>query len=391
MEIKEDGYYILTEEEKEKLREKAKGRSLAERRPELAKEWSERNGDLSPDMVRFNDFTKVWWVIEGKHPKTNETVTLPWFASPYSRIKGNGCPYLSGRAVLAGFNDLKTINEKLAEEWDYQKNFPLTPQDVTANSHKKVWWRIVAKHPVTEELVELSWLAPISDRNFGQKCPYLSGRGLLQGFNDFQTTHAELAEEFHPTKNGNLKPTDFTHGCDKKVWWIKDVYNPELDIVETFEWKASVKSRVIGNDCPYTKYSKLSNFVFLLLKKKGIKFIPEVSFEKCRHHKKLPFDIFINDNMLIEIDGKQHFIVNCFFGGDAEYKNLCIRDSIKNQYCKDNNIRLLRIPYVFKPVECSSKIEQFVMSFIQTGEIPDEILEFYKKYPENNYYSLFQK
>jgi hypothetical protein len=33
-------------------------------------------------------------------------------------------------------------------------------------------------------------------------------------------THPELIEEWHPTKNGDLKAENFTYGSDKSVWWL---------------------------------------------------------------------------------------------------------------------------------------------------------------------------
>jgi len=35
----------------------------------------------------------------------------------------------------------------------------------------------------------------------------------------FISSYPELVKEWHPTKNGELTPSDFTHGSNKKVWW----------------------------------------------------------------------------------------------------------------------------------------------------------------------------
>ena len=47
----------------------------------------------------------------------------------------------------------------------------------------------------------------------------------------------------------------------------------------------------------------------------------------------------------IEYDGIQHFEPIERFGGKEEFSRTKIRDNIKTQYCKDNNIKLIRIPY----------------------------------------------
>ena len=55
--------------------------------------------------------------------------------------------------------------------------------------------------------------------------------------------HPNLAKEWHPTKNGMLKPSDVTPGSGQKVWW-KCLKNPK------HEWPATVASRVNGSGCP---------------------------------------------------------------------------------------------------------------------------------------------
>lgn len=87
-----------------------------------------------------------------------------------------------------------------------------------------------------------------------------------------------------------------------------------------------------------------------LLKQNSINFIREYTFDDCRHKSILFFDFAIfdhNDSLigLIEFDGKQHFEPIDFFGGLEGFKTNKIRDGIKNNYCKKNNIPLIRIPY----------------------------------------------
>jgi hypothetical protein len=55
--------------------------------------------------------------------------------------------------------------------------------------------------------------------------------------------HPELAKEWHPTKNGDLNPSDVTPGSNQKVWW-KCLKKPK------HEWPATVASRVNGSGCP---------------------------------------------------------------------------------------------------------------------------------------------
>ena len=122
--------------------------SLAEARPDLAKEWNyEKNGDLKPEDVSCGSKQKVWWKLPYDVPDDYPVEHLrgrhfefEWEASVNNRNKGNGCPYLSGQAVWTGFNDLQSVNPKLAAQWHPVKNKNLNPTQVTVNTDKKVWW-----------------------------------------------------------------------------------------------------------------------------------------------------------------------------------------------------------------------------------------------------------
>ena len=130
-------------------------------------------------------------------------------------------------------NKLKIANPKLAGEWHPTKNLPLTPNDVTPGSAKKIWWVCSKGH---------EWNAPISRRSLMRTgCPYCSGR-KVHGDNCLQTTNPKLAKEWHPTRNVPLTPNDVTFGMGKKVWWLCS---------KDHEWNATIASRSKGSGCPY--------------------------------------------------------------------------------------------------------------------------------------------
>nr|WP_052316031.1 zinc-ribbon domain-containing protein [Desulfomonile tiedjei] len=62
-------------------------------------------------------------------------------------------------------------------------------------------------------------------------------------------THPDLANEWHPQKNGDVKPSDVTHGSGQKVWWICE---------KQHEWEATVSKRSNGRGCPYCAGQKVS-------------------------------------------------------------------------------------------------------------------------------------
>jgi len=74
----------------------------------------------------------------------------------------------------------------------------------------------------------------------------------------------------------------------------------------------------------------------------------EYKFNDCLSDKGYPFryDFFLPEyNTCIEYDGIQHYESIEYFGGDDKLNKTKINDNIKTNYCIDNNITLIRIPY----------------------------------------------
>jgi len=73
-----------------------------------------------------------------------------------------------------------------------------------------VWWRCIKGH---------EWEARISNRTLGNDCPYCSGHRVGKE-NSLKFLFTNIAKEWHPTKNSNLKAKDVTKSSGKKVWWL---------------------------------------------------------------------------------------------------------------------------------------------------------------------------
>lgn len=84
-----------------------------------------------------------------------------------------------------------------------------------------------------------------------------------------------------------------------------------------------------------------------------VRYYTEYRFEDCKNVRALPFDFYLPDyETCIEYDGEQHYQCRDFFGGEDGYKKRKVNDLIKDDYCRINNIKLLRIPYTqFKDIE----------------------------------------
>lgn len=88
-----------------------------------------------------------------------------------------------------------------------------------------------------------------------------------------------------------------------------------------------------------------------VLENNNIDYIPQKRFKDCRNLQPLPFDFYLlNYNVCIEYDGEGHYEPIDFKGKGKEeaqkdYETRVKHDKIKTQYCLDNNIKLIRIPY----------------------------------------------
>ena len=83
-----------------------------------------------------------------------------------------------------------------------------------------------------------------------------------------------------------------------------------------------------------------------ILIKYNIKFNQQYLFNDCRNIRPLPFDFYLPQyNITIEYDGRQHYKLDCFNMNLLDLMNLKYNDNKKTQYCNDNNIKLIRIPY----------------------------------------------
>ena len=102
----------------------------------------------------------------------------------------------------------------------------------------------------------------------------------------------------------------------------------------------------MGNRCPICNVSKGEKRIKDYLDFNNIEYIQEHRIEDCKCSRTLPFDFYLSKyNILIEYDGKQHFLYGGFGTDLLELMNLKYRDNIKTKYCEDNNIKLIRIPY----------------------------------------------
>lgn len=92
--------------------------------------------------------------------------------------------------------------------------------------------------------------------------------------------------------------------------------------------------------------SKGEETIIKLLQDNNISFEYQKTFDNCifNNGKKPIFDFFINNQYIVEYDGIQHFEIHGW-NNEEKYNKIIQRDEFKNQWCKEHNIPLIRIPY----------------------------------------------
>ncbi len=218
-----------------------KHRSIAEERPDLLSQW-DRGNEISPDKVSCGSHLKVWWICEKGHK---------WEAVVKNRaLKGSGCPYCEHRAVLKGFNDLKTVHPKIAKTWSPKNK--LKPSEVSSRSNAEVLWKCKNGH---------EWKARVADRTEGHGCPYCAGQRVWKGFNDFATTHPDLMSEWSD-KNKDLSPDVITYKNRANVWWHCNKCGND--------YQAVVYAKANGRVCPFCVATDIKYLRELRLARKEI-------------------------------------------------------------------------------------------------------------------------
>ena len=220
---------------------------LATVRPDLAEQWDyAANGDITPENVTEFSMKKVHWACGRGHK---------WIAPVARRSAGNGCPVCANKQLLIGYNDIKTLFPKIAEEWAYEEN-ETRPEEHIAGTHKKVSW----KCPECGNL----WVASIKERTYGGNgCPHCSFY--------HKTSFPEQAilfyvKEIYPKVINAYKPS---YLAPREM----DIYIPELNLAIEYDgkaWHANGK-----RDFEKSQILKAHGVTLIRLREKGLPPAPE--------------------------------------------------------------------------------------------------------------------
>lgn len=184
-------------------------------------------------------------------------------------------------------------------------------------------------------------------------------------------------------ESGNKRRCDFNTFIDTCKKYCKEM---NFTYVETYRKSCGIKERIyfkyicnhhkdkgvqemrvdaigrIKSPCTYCNSGNNCYWGEILtmeyLKSNDIDYYTQYRFDDCIYKQYLYFDFYLPDkNVCIEYNGQQHYKPVSWFGGEDKFELQQIRDNIKRQYCKDNGIKLIEIPYTYNTKE---KIEAYL-------------------------------
>lgn len=207
---------------------------LATTHSHLLDEWDyKKNTEIGLNPINLtygSSKKKAYWLCKKfKHS---------WKVTISERTK-YGCPVCANLKILPGYNDFASqTSQKLLNEWDYEKN-NFKPDSIALYSEKTAWWICPLNH---------SYDMPISSRTgMNYNCSICSNFRILKGFNDLNFKFPKIAKQWHPEKNGELKPDQVGAGSGRKVWW---------KCQKGHEWKATIVKRTgMGRGCRWCSLS----------------------------------------------------------------------------------------------------------------------------------------
>jgi len=271
-----DGSYFHKEKEIVDLKKnkllKSKGIDIFRIRELPLQKLSENDILVSPNEITKDDINQLLFIIL---PKVNETEKIK--INKYL----NKSMFLNEKVFRKYLNyfpspfpekSVAHTHPNLVSMW-HKKNLPLKPFNFTSGTKYKAWWQC----PKIKDHV---WEAKISTVSKGHGCPFCSGQKVGDD-NNLYVKFPDIINQWHPKKNNNKNPLDYTWGSGKKVWWkcLKG---------DDHEWEAVIRHRTSNNSgCPFCSGNKISNDNNF-----GIKF-PELAKEwhPTKNEKLTPYDV----------------------------------------------------------------------------------------------------
>jgi hypothetical protein len=238
---------------------------------------------------------------------------------PNNHLNDQGCPKCNFTPVKSGMNK-KYSKEKLIKIFNsiYHEKYDYTELNYT-NYLNKVNV-ICQKHGKFQTYIKT----------------HMKGIGCLKC--NKEKRDEKIIEKFNEIHNNKY--------IYSEVKYLNNKEKVEIICKKHGSFTQTPSAHLSGQGCPVCQSSSGETKIENILKVFNIHYIKEHSFEDCVYEKKLRFDFYLPKyNICIEYDGKQHFEPIEVFGGVNQYIKTKKRDIIKNKFCRENNIKLIRISF----------------------------------------------
>ncbi len=247
---------------------------------------------------------------------------VKWKVSPTNILCGKGCYKCKNEKIEIKLR--KTHKQYINELKEINPN--IICLDTYINSNIPILHKCL--------LDDYEWYAIPGNILFGSGCPKCAGN-IKKAHEDYVEEAFKINPDIKIIDQYINSKTPILHKC----------------LIDNYEWKVSPTEILSGSGCPQCHESSGERRVRQWLQKQNIQFEFQKRYHDCRDKNTLPFDFYLPTyNSIIEYDDKQHFEPIEHFGGKEKFKLTVKHDDIKNEYCKKNNISILRIPY-YKNVE----------------------------------------
>lgn len=262
----------------------------------------------------------------------------------------NNSKYLSNRLFSKEYNDL--TKEEKSIIFGYSSLFKYESSTQIVEDFKKFIYKN-GRFPYKNE-----WLYNVF--NYAKKVSFISEEEVKK----IEQTASLYAYEKLTNFVKQEKRWPYVSEIEQIRAWNEVCYNFKKGLYN--------EEQLINLDILYSKYNNENDsvgerIINSYISGLGYQIEKQKTFDDLKYKRKLRFDSCImidNKILLVEYDGPQHFMPVDYFGGEEELKETRIRDQIKNEYCKKNEIPLLRISY--KQI---SESEQLINDFITKNTI----------------------
>lgn len=248
-------------------------------------------------------------------------------------MKEFGCSYKTLKPILDGITDKRDcIRKGVSASWNLITNDEFLIKLSKVNSDIEPLEKYInTATPILMRCRKCGHVWPVRPHNVlhGHGCPVCAG--VIRYTQE--TFVAKIAEV-----NPDIEVVGKYNGMRERI-----LCRCKIDGTT---WNPLALHLVQGGGCPTCKESRGEREIRKYLESNNIVFLPQHKFDDCRNIRPLPFDFYIQKyNTCIEYDGQQHFSSISIFGGEEQFKQTQINDNIKNCYCAEHNIKLVRIPY----------------------------------------------